>query len=164
MSKKIISFSLWCNEKRNKELNGGIGDTKYYLYGAIMNAHLAKTIYPGWIVRYYCGNTVPTLVKDMLREMGNTEIIEMNEEGDWTASFWRFYPAGNSDVDVMLSRDVDEWLASDKAFHTMRDNIAHNLPILAGMWGAKKGCISNMTELCEQFLKGDFWQIDQNFF
>jgi hypothetical protein len=172
--KKIISFSLWISEKRNRELKGGLGDDKLYIYGAVMNAYLAKTIYPGWIVRFYCGTTVPEKLKEMLLALG-AEIVNMEVPGDWTGMFWRFYPAGEEDVDVMISRDADsrlsvreataveEWLVSDKQFHTMRDNRAHNIPILGGMWGAKKGCIPNMKELMKIYVKGEFWQVDQNF-
>ena len=63
------------------------------------------------------------------------------------------------DVDIFISRDcdsrlsnrekvcVDEWINSNKCFHTIHDNKGHiSVPILAGMWGAKKGCIENMTD------------------
>ena len=64
--------------------------------------------------------------------------------------FWRFEPAGEEDVDVMISRDTDsrlnlrekfaveEWLESDKGFHIMRDHPHHGYPVLGGMWGANK--------------------------
>ncbi len=32
---------------------------------------------------------------------------------------------------------VEAWLTSKHALHVMRDHISHNMPMLAGMWGAK---------------------------
>ena len=99
----------------------------------------------------------------------------MNEPGDWTSMFWRFYPASEQDVECMLSRDTDsrltvrerdaveEWLASDKGFHIMRDHPYHATEILGGMWGVKRGVISEMKNMIDRYIKGDFWQVDQNF-
>lgn len=160
--KKIISFSLW-------------GTNPIYNVGAIRNAELAKEIYPEWICRYYYGTSTldPTIEK--LKTFNNVEVIMMNEQGNWSGMFWRFYPASEDDVDVMISRDcdsrlsmrekvaVDEWLESDKGFHIMRDHPSHGTEILGGMWGSKKGVIINMKELIDEYGKGDFWQVDQNF-
>ena len=138
--KKIISFCLW-------------GENPRYTIGALKNAELAKKIYPDWICRYYVGKSTPLQIVKDLYERDNTEIFIMNENGDWSGMFWRFLPASDSDVGVMISRDtdsrlserekeaVDEWLASDKGFHIMRDHPAHGTEILGGMWGAKN--ISN---------------------
>jgi hypothetical protein len=160
--KKIISFSLW-------------GDNPVYTQGAIRNAELAKEIYPDWVCRYYIGKSTPNDIVVKLQNFDNTEVIVMDSDGDWTGMFWRFYPASEDDVDVMISRDcdsrvntrekeaVDEWLNSDKGFHIMRDHPWHNTAILGGMWGSKKGTIKNIKEMIENYVKGNFWQVDQNF-
>ena len=110
-----------------------------------------------------------------LAKRDNTEIFLMSEEGDWTSMFWRFFPASDSTVDVMISRDtdsrlterekeaVDVWLQSKAGFHIMRDHPYHATEIMGGMWGAKKGCIPRMQHMCVEYIKGDFWQVDQNF-
>lgn len=160
--KKIISFSLW-------------GENPVYNVGAIRNAELAKSIYPEWICRYYVGTTTPKEIIEKLLSFDNTEIIKMDVPGDWTGMFWRFYPSSEEDVDVVIVRDcdsrlnlrekeaVDEWIKSDKGFHIMRDHPAHGTEILGGMWGSKKGTINQMKRLIGDYLKGDFWQVDQNF-
>ena len=160
--KKIISFSLW-------------GDNPVYTQGAIRNAELAKEIYPDWVCRYYIGKSTPNDIVVKLQNFDNTEVIVMDNDGDWTGMFWRFYPASEDDVDVMISRDCDsrlnnrerdavnEWLNSDKGFHIMRDHPYHTTEILGGMWGSKKGVVNNMKELIDDYIKGDFWQVDQNF-
>lgn len=160
--KKIIAFSLW-------------GNKPIYNVGAIKNAELAKELYPQWICRYYVGTSTPLDTIKKLNSLDNTEVIQMNLEGDWTGMFWRFYPSSDDDVEIMLSRDCDsrlsvremlavnEWINSDKGFHIMRDHPYHNIEILGGMWGVKNNVLPNMKLLIDEYLKGNFWQVDQNF-
>ena len=147
---KIISFSLW-------------GTNPKYTVGAIKNAQLAKLLYPDWICRFYCANDIPNPIIFQLEELDNVQLIFMEKPGDWTSMFWRFEPAGEKDIEVMISRDtdsrlndrekqaVDEWLLSDFGFHIMRDHPWHGYPVLGGMWGAKKGAISNIKDLMNNF-------------
>ena len=162
MGKKVISFCLW-------------GDNPKYTIGALKNAFLAKQVYPGWICRFYIGTSTPLEITSVLQQLDNTEVIVMEEEGNWEGMFWRFCAAGDPDVSVMLSRDtdcrlsyrekaaVDEWLASDKDFHAMRDHKGHKCAVMGGMWGCRNGILSNIKELIDQCKKGDFWQVDQRF-
>lgn len=158
--KKIISFSLW-------------GKNPKYTVGAIRNAELAKEIYSDWVCRFYIGKSVPNKIIDELNKMNNIEVITMDEQGDWTGMFWRFYAC--EDSNIMISRDtdsrlsyrekfaVDEWLSSNKDFHIMRDHPYHNTEILGGMWGCKNGLLKNIRTLINNYKKGNFWQVDQNF-
>lgn len=158
--KKIISFSLWGNNPK-------------YTIGAIRNAELTPIIFPNWVSRFYCGKSVPEEIIEKLKSLPQTEVIIMDEDGDWTGMFWRFYAC--EDSDIMLSRDtdsrlsireklaVDEWLESNKDFHIMRDHPYHNTVILGGMWGVRNGMLKNIKELITEYNKGDFWQVDQNF-
>ena len=163
--KKIISFSLW-------------GNSPKYIIGSIQNAELAKKIYPGWICRFYIGqSTLAVALHEMnlLRRMQNVEIIEMSEEGDWTGMFWRFLPCSDPDVDIMISRDCDsrlsfrekkavnDWLASGKSFHIMRDHPHHDTKILGGMWGTRTHILRDMVGLIADYSKKNYWQIDQEF-
>ena len=160
--KKVISFSLW-------------GDNTKYTIGAIKNANLTNEIYNGWISRFYCGKSVPEDILNQLKSIYNCEVIIMDEEGDWSGMFWRFLPASESDIEVMLSRDcdsrlnlrekvaVDEWMKSYKSFHIMRDHPWHGTQILGGMWGVKYPKLKRMKEMIEEYKKGNFWQVDQNF-
>lgn len=159
--KKIVSFSLWGNNPK-------------YTTGAIYNAELTPEIYPGWFSRFYIGASTHVSIGKKLEELG-AEVIYMNEPGDWRGMFWRFYPAADDDVEIMLSRDadsrlnlrekaaVDEWLMSDKDFHIMRDHPAHSAPIMGGMWGARGSILRDIKNMIDQYHKGDFWQVDQNF-
>jgi hypothetical protein len=158
--KKIVSFSLW-------------GEDPKYTIGAIENAKLVNEIYQGWIGRFYCGKSVPENIINSLKNTPNTEVIIMDEDGDWTGMFWRFLAC--KDGDVMISRDtdsrlslreklaVDEWLKSDKDFHIMRDHPYHAMEILGGMWGCRNGILNDIESEIIKYNKGNFWQVDQNF-
>lgn len=168
--KKVIAFSLW-------------GTDPKYLVGAVKNTELAPVIYPGWEVRVFAGKDVPEATLVELTEKG-AEVFVVDEPCGWTSTFWRFYPVFDETVDVLISRDadsrlnlrekaaVDEWLASDKNFHIMRDHPAHTTEILAGMWGAKKAAfgafevmktytrLENEKQADQIFLKEVYKQIE----
>ena len=148
--KKVISYSLW-------------GDSEGYLIGGIINADIAKWMWPEWICRFYIAPDVPKCIIEELKKRDNVEVVLMDKTEGWNGMFWRFYPCSDESVDVMISRDcdsrlnvrdkaaVDEWLESDKDFHTMRDNCQHGMPICGGMWGARNGIISDMKELIDSY-------------
>lgn len=159
---KIISFSLW-------------GDDTSYMNGCIENIRLAAEIYPGWTTRFYCDSKVPREFLDKLQSMG-AEVVVMNTiESPWEGLFWRFLPVSESDVDIFISRDidsrlnvrekaaVDEWLESPKLLHCMRDHIEHNVPILGGMWGAKRGLLNDIAAKISVWGKFNYKGSDQDF-
>ncbi len=158
--KKVISFSLW-------------GDKPFYNVGAIRNAELALEHYPDWVCYYYVSNDVPSSTIVKLNSFEHVRVIEMNKSSEnFKGTLWRFYCISDSDVDVMISRDVDgrlsereaeaveEWLNSGEVFHIMRDHPMHTWPIAAGMWGCRcKEVISHIRKM-EKFSEIDF----KNFF
>ncbi len=160
--KKIISFSLWGNSFR-------------YLGGAIQNINLAKLIYPDWVCRFYVGKSTDKNFVDKIMSYDNVEVITMDTEGDLRGMYWRFIPAYDDSVDVMISRDcdsrlthreklaVDEWIHSNYPFHIMRDNPNHNIQILGGMWGIKPKKLKLPLSDLNEYEFGDFWQTDQFF-
>jgi protein O-GlcNAc transferase len=158
---KVISFSLWGNNPK-------------YTFGAIRNAELALDLYPGWICRFYVGDGTHSEVIEKLRNFENSQIIIMSGN-DWRGLFWRFYPASDDNVEIMISRDADsrlnireaeavnEWIESDYQFHIMRDHPLHTTEILGGTWGAKNGCIPEMRQMITNYAQEDRWQTDQDF-
>ncbi|NNE90184.1 MAG: hypothetical protein HKN23_00910 [Verrucomicrobiales bacterium] len=146
----VISFSLF-------------GDKPRYLRGALRNAELAPDLYPGWICRFYVDDTVPTSTVHELKELG-AQLVKMDQPDPfYEGLMWRFKVIGDPTVKRFLVRDcdsvinvkervaVDEWLASDKWFHMMRDFISHTEMILAGMWGGVNGVLPEVSELREKF-------------
>jgi hypothetical protein len=158
--KKVISFSLW-------------GSDPKYTIGAIKNAILCNKIYTGWISRFYCGTSVPDIIIKQLKDIDNTEVIIMEESGNYISTFWRF----NSiiDNDIILIRDtdsrlnlrekaaVDEWLNSDKSSHIMRDHPYHKNYIMAGMFGVKNNILKNIDVLMSSYDKKNFYLVDEYF-
>ena len=138
--KKIISYSLW-------------GDLPLYTIGAISNAIQAQMIYPDWICRFYIHKqSVPQNIVDVLSKHKNVEIVFYHDNVGWGGMLYRFYPATESDVSVMISRDtdsrlslrekacVDDWLNnSNKKVHTIRDTCVHQSQMMGGLWGVRDG-------------------------
>jgi hypothetical protein len=159
---KLISFALW-------------GEVPRYVVGAVRNAELAPRVYPGWTCRFYCAACVPAETVAKLRSLPQVEVVRRPRRGDWRSLLWRFEPAGEAGVEVVLSRDtdsrlgererlaVDDWLARGAPFHTMRDHPMHDVAILGGMWGARRGALPEMPALIEGFRAENRWQTDQEF-
>ena len=159
---KLLSFALW-------------GATARYTVGAVRNAELAPAVYPGWVCRFYCGTSVPAATLRALADLPHVQVVAVPEPGDWRGLFWRFGPAGEDDVEVMLSRDtdsrlgareraaVDAWLASDRDFHVMRDHPLHGTSILGGLWGVRGGCLRDIDALVATYPRRDAYDVDQRF-
>lgn len=157
---KIISFSLWGHDPK-------------YTVGAIRNSELAKEIYPGWECHFYTGDGVP---QDVIDALSNDNTVIMMDGSGWNATFWRFLSAGKADVFISRDTDsrlnpreqaaVDQWLASDKDFHIMRDHPYHQTEILAGMWGCRNGILKGIRDMIFNYDMGSYdqtYQNDQNF-
>lgn len=146
----VIAFSLWGNNPR-------------YLRGAIDNALAADSIYPGWRLRFYVDKTVPEQLLAKLAGLGCELAFEPIGQSQRMRLGWRFKVANDSTVGRFLVRDVDslinlrekravdEWIASNKLFHVMRDWWSHTDLILAGMWGGVAGNLPDLTKLLKQY-------------
>lgn len=165
---KVIAFSVWGSEPR-------------YGVGMLRNAELAPSIYPGWECWvYYPARQQfgPADAYAGLAAMKHVRLIPVDAPADWRASFWRFAAAAEAGVEVMISRDadsrlnlreraaVDEWLASDHAFHIMRDHPFHTDPMLAGMWGVRpprSALARELTARMAAWKQEDYYGTDQAF-
>ena len=158
--KKVISYSLY-------------GANKKYTINSIINCLLAPHIYPDWICRFYVDETVPSNIVKLLETFKYVEIIKMPIHEGSEAMLWRFLPASDPDVLVMISRDADswistrevvcvtQWLNSDYNFHIIRDHCYHSQKIMGGMWGCIHGTIPRMTEMVNEYSKAQTY--DQGF-
>ena len=126
---KIISISVWGNDPR-------------YIVGANRQYELAKLYYPDWEFRIYTDN------KNKFVNLTDANIIEVTD-GSY-GMFWRFRAMFESDDNIVIVRDsdsritireqraVNDWLNSDKKFHTFRDHDAHfEFPIIGCAFGYK---------------------------
>ena len=95
--KRVISFGLY-------------GAKEKYTIGAIRNAELWKTYFPGWVCRYYVTSDVPKDVLDTLTKLGAELETVPAGMGYSSGMFWRFMVASDPTVDRFIVRDVDSRL------------------------------------------------------
>ncbi|MDK4680902.1 hypothetical protein QDY71_09870 [Kingella negevensis] len=139
----IISYSLFGDKPRYNEVS-------------VMNAKIAREIYPEWTCRFYVNDTVPKNTITRLQAQG-AQIVDMTGS-PIHGLFWRFLVAADTSVKRFIIRDADsllsnkeraavqEWLDSGKHFHVMRDALLHDELILAGMWGGCGGVFHDMEQ------------------
>jgi hypothetical protein len=153
---KIFSLSTFGNDPR-------------YVQGAIRQYQLAREMMPEWEFRLYTDN--PTAYTDIER---GANIIPMSSG---YGVFWRFLPLFESPDNVTVVRDsdsrithrevraVEEWLASDKTFHVIKDHWAHHqFPVMAGLFGVKGALSDDLRDIMNIFLNGQpYYLSDQNF-
>jgi tetratricopeptide (TPR) repeat protein len=162
-TRDVVAFSLWGT--------GGI-----YNRGAVENARLVPSLYPGWTCRIYHDDSVPTEVLAELEALGAERVVMPPGSGPVTGLYWRFLASDDPTVRRFVCRDCDSrvgpreraaveaWIASGKSFHVMRDHPLHSELILAGMWGGTAGLLPPLEPLIGRFAaaEADHWQ-DQRF-
>lgn len=146
-----ISFSLFGN------------DPKYFV-GALKNAEQTRRFYPDFVSVFYVDNKVPKEFLKALTDRG-ARLSYMRGSQISNLKMWRFLAITKPNADVVLVRDADsrfseretkaveQWLASDKRFHVMRDYPAHDRPIMGGTWGWKKGLSLGMYDEITNWLR-----------
>ena len=146
--KRVISMSLYGSKSR-------------YINGAIANAKLISSVFPGWKLRMYVPHVknltrrerkkmeVPHAVINHLKLL-NVEIILIDPSATKiNPMMWRFLIGNDNTVDRFIVRDVDsrlitrdaveveKWIQSGKPFHCIRDHPFHSkYPVSGGLWGA----------------------------
>lgn len=149
--KRIISFSLF-------------GARSKYIEPAVLNTQIAPALFPNWICRFYVDGSVPEEAIQRLKN-NNAEVIRIPPHLEkWPGTMWRFLAINDPEAEYVIFRDTDsvicqresvavaEWIKSGRSFHTMRDSGSHTDLILAGMWGAKAGSVTNMEEKIQSFI------------
>jgi hypothetical protein len=150
-TKNVIAFSLY----------GGANPR--YTDGALANAKLYKTTYPGWSMRVFHDSSVPITVLAQLDAEG-VELVDMTTKaaaiGLTNEMSWKFTVASDPTVDRFCSRDIDsrlsdregaavfQWVESGLHFHVLRDHPQHSrYPISGGMFCMTKDAVPNMVDL-----------------
>lgn len=151
--RRLIAYSLF-------------GDQPIYCETMILNAEIAPSLYPGWILQVYHDASVPAHVLSRLAAAG-VELIAvhtLSALSSMPGTFWRFLALEDQNADVVLLRDadsilserervlVDLWLNSDRPFHIIRDWYGHTDLILAGLWGARQGLLGHIRTLITDYL------------
>ncbi|MGQ4866886.1 tetratricopeptide repeat protein [Aeromonas caviae] len=127
------------------------------------NVLAAAYLYPGWRVRFYVDASVPGELLTCLREHGAEVRMQPDGQSLRQRLCWRFQVANDPGVGRFLVRDadsvlnlrerlaVDDWLASGRWFHIMRDWWSHTDLVLAGMWGGVAGVLPPLQPLLEGY-------------
>jgi hypothetical protein len=159
----VIPQFDWATRRRNVIAFSLFGSKRKYCEGAIRNAVAAHFLYPEWTCRFYIDESVPAEIVKRL----HAEDAQIKRVGGLPAglygTFWRFLVADDPLVDRYLVRDcdaclclrervaVEDWIASGRHFHVMRDGYTHTELILAGMWGGIRGALPALTEAIVDF-------------
>jgi len=148
--KKVISFSLWGNNKR-------------YSWGALRNILLAPDIYPDWELWFHVDDSVPLDLCNLLEKLGGRIIRHSNKQSLKEKLCWRFSVANAVDVGYFLVRDIDsvisvreynavlQWMETEKWFHVIRDWWTHTDLVLAGLWGGVAGVLPDLDLLLANY-------------
>ena len=148
--RKVISFSLY-------------GNVQKYFGGLLENCRQINEIYPDFWIYIYLGNDFDrSIMNGKFDNINNILFIETGKPGHEVRSY-RFLSIDRPEVGIAFSRDADsrinardqycinEFIKSDKKFQIIRDHLDHNVRILGGMWGIKKGIQINIEHLVNVF-------------
>lgn len=146
MKNKLISFALF-------------GEDPKYRTGMLANVRAAPHFYPGWKLIVYCDR----INHDALTQEALGDAVECILQKDTSQGVegmsWRFLAALRDDADVVLFRDSDsiftqrevvavqEWLASRKDTHIIRDHPYHRSPVMGGLFGVRGRARALLAEL-----------------
>jgi hypothetical protein len=148
----IIAFSLFGRDSK-------------YCETAILNVQDQPSVYPYWVCRFYIDDSVPKNVINRLRDCGAQIVRVDGPVAQWPGEMWRLLALNDPQAHRILFRDADsiislreahaveQWIASDKRFHMMRDNGACTELILAGLWGVVAGSLPPLDRLMERFMR-----------
>ncbi len=130
------------------------GFEKRYVLPFLNNCKLVHQELPGWCMRVYVSPSLsPDLITKLIENGCEVYVMSQNSKG-YIGTMWRFLPASEKkpfvthDADMLLdktnfivpnlSKNIDKWLKTDKTFFQRTLGVInHNIPISAGMWGAK---------------------------
>lgn len=148
------------------------GEDPVYAGGILRNLREAGILYPDWQVIVFVDGSVTTEVRKEISDAGGN-IIEARSGLPLTVE--RFLPALDEEVDFLLVRDadssltprevvaVDEWMASGKAWHVMRDHPYHQAAVMGGMWGCRGGCFEGLADALKEYEFSGRYGEDQEF-
>ena len=160
---RVISYGLYGADPR-------------YTVGVVRNAQLAPLVYPGWRVRVYLDNTVPAAVRAESVAQRRAADDGRRRDGRRDRRHVLALPRRRRRRRRPLHRArlrprlnprerlaVEEWIASGKAVHSLRDHPNHDRPLNGGMWGGVKGAVPDMTEIVKRWSNKQEYMGDLDF-
>jgi hypothetical protein len=147
----IISFALF-------------GANPAYREGFLQNVDAAHRVFPGWHVLVYCDRVNFDALNALA--LPNTTVILQGEHSEGVEGMiWRFLASTHPSAEAVIFRDtdsiltrrekraVDEWLASDRDVHLIRDHPLHISPVMGGMFGVRGQPRTLLASLIQQGLE-----------
>jgi len=129
----------------------------------IENLKIIAEHFPDWFVFIYHAPDVPPHIISRLQEFSRVLLKPTGVLGPINM-IHRFFAIDEDAVDTMVVRDADSrihardrwsictWLDNPKKAHIIRDHPYHTTAIMGGMWGLKKGLLSqSMRSLFESY-------------
>jgi len=159
----VVSYSLY-------------GSSNRYTANALHNANAFAAVYPGWEMWVYHNRQVPQDTLEQLTVHPFVRLIDGDALDITAAMSWRFLVASDDTVARYAIRDidshigvrekaaVDEWVASGRLFHVMRDHPSHcNYAMSGGMWGGTHAAYRQMKAELTKRAVGNEYMDDMNF-
>lgn len=143
----LFSFSLY-------------GTGRKYTEGMIRNCEIITYRFPTARVNIYATDDVPATVIERLSTFKNTTLIHVVKQKGILNMFDRFLGMDNKDADYVFIRDADsrvherdatcieDFIASGKSLHIIRDHFDHLERIMGGMVGIQR--LALKTSIREQ--------------
>lgn len=151
-ARNLIAFSLFGNRAR-------------YCETAVLNAKAQAKVYPHWTCLFYVNETVPPEIVERLKAEGAEIHVVNGPLRAWPGTMWRFAAADIPGIHRVLFRDADslisqrervfvnEWVASGKQFHHIRDWHTHTELLHAGLWGVTVGALPPLAPMVAHYLQ-----------
>ena len=150
--KNIFSFCIY-------------GDDLKYYYGLQKNIDLIRTHYPDFYIYIYCGKDhLKSWVGRYRDQYEKVEFFPTEREGAINMLF-RYMPICDDDINILFIRDADseingrdrwciqQFLASTKSAHTIRDHYWHKSRLTGGLTGFKLGMLKCRHQLHDAISK-----------
>lgn len=149
MKNKLISFALF-------------GPDPKYRTGMLANVRAAAEFYPGWKLIVYCDRLNHEALAQEALGPDVECILQKDESVGVEGMSWRFLAVLREDAEVVLFRDsdsifttrettaVNEWLASSRDTHIIRDHPYHKSPVMGGLLGVRGKALRLLASLVQQ--------------
>lgn len=150
---KVISLSIFgYRESVDDSFNNQSFTFKTFLRLFSVSLRAYKVLYPDWIVYVSIQSEAYNAFKeyfDYLKEIRAIEFQLMESKELCRNMLWRLSPVNFADYTICRDVDslptyrerqaVDIWIYNDTLFHAINDNTEHNVALMGGMIGFKKG-------------------------
>ena len=146
----VFSFSLY-------------GTNRKYTEGMLRNAGLITGRFPDAQIRVYCADDVPTDTITSLHTFPSVRTVPVKRLPGSQNMFDRFMAIDDPSCDVMIIRDADsrvnerdaacieDFLASHKLLHIIRDHQNHDQRIMGGMWALRRALPESMASMIQKW-------------